>query len=125
MRYSFLLVPFLFLLLLLACQSNDSNRKSDEILSEEEFVHVLKDMYLVEGVYHQRGVDPYHKDSIRILYNEVLTKYDLSLEKYQKSYHFYHQDPVKMITLYEQIMEDLSIQDAQIKSKKSVQKKEE
>lgn len=125
MRYASVLVPSLLFLISLACQSNDVNRQSDEILSEEEFVDVLKEMYLVEGVYHQRGVNPYHKDSIRILYNEVLIKYDLSQEKYEKSYHFYHQDPVKMITLYEQIMEDLSIQDAQIKSKKSVQKKEE
>lgn len=102
---AFLLSTFSF------CTKKDKEPKprSSDIISSEEMVKVLEDVYLVEGAILQKETKAdnpkyysYH------YYNNVFKNHGLTKEQFIKSFNYYSDDAEEMIKILDLIITDLS-----------------
>ena len=101
---------FLILLcLLLACAEEKENIPQD-ILSEKEFVVVLKDVHLAEANFElqkNKGLEN-AKNELSNLYTSIYKKHNVSEEKFKETLNFYAQNPEKLERIYTNILEKLT-----------------
>jgi hypothetical protein len=101
---------FLILLcLLLACAEQKENIPQD-ILSENEFVVILKDIHLAEAKFElqkNKGIGK-AKNELTNSYTSIYQKHNISEEKFKESLNFYAQNPEMLEKIYSNVLEELT-----------------
>jgi len=103
------LIFFILLWLLFACAEPKENIRQD-ILSENEFVVVLKDIHLAEANFElqkNKGMDK-AKNKLSNSYTSICQKYNISEEKFKESLNFYAQNPEILEKIYTDVLEQLT-----------------
>jgi hypothetical protein len=103
-------VNFLILLcLLFACVEPKENIHQD-ILSENEFAVVLKDIHLAEANFElqkNKGLEK-AKNELSNSYTSIYKKHNVSEEKFKETLNFYAQNPEKLEQIYTNVLEQLT-----------------
>ena len=95
--------------LLLACSEQKENIPQD-ILSENEFVVILKDIHLAEAKFElqkNNGIGK-AKNELTNSYTSIYQKHNISEEKFKESLNFYAQNPEMLEKIYTDILEQLT-----------------
>ncbi len=103
------LIFFILLCLLFACAEPKENIRQD-ILSENEFVVILKDIHLAEANFElqkNKGMDK-AKNKLSNSYTSIYKKYNISEEKFKENLNFYAQNPEMLEKIYTDVLEQLT-----------------
>lgn len=103
MKSSLLLL--LSLSLIFSC-SNDSF--SGDIINEDTFIDVLVDIHIADATLVVKGLK-INSDStkIRMFYNDVLLKYNVTQKQIENTFVFYSKNPRDFEELYEKVSENI------------------
>lgn len=99
------------LIVLIGCRSGPKRFADNQkaILDPEKMEKVLVDIEIAEGAL---SVQSFQKDSskryARAYYRQVLDHHDVSVEKFQKSFTYYSQNPKVMISMQKSVLERIS-----------------
>ena len=98
--FSFILI---FSILVVSCNNSDKIRKRD-ILSDDDFFEILKDIHKAEGIISTSEITPqsYKRDSLS-LYNYVLKKHNVSRIKFSKTVQYYSLRREEYIIFYDSL----------------------
>jgi hypothetical protein len=106
-------------LALVGCRSEfKPEPRPDGVLSEEELIEVMVDIYLVEARY-QRRLTPVGSDPIQFTkhqYQNVLANHGLTQESFDSTYSWYLKYPAMMGEIHEEILTELQKQQMDIES---------
>ena len=103
------LIFFLLLCLLFACAEPKENIRQD-ILSENEFVVILKDIHLAEANFElqkNKGLEK-AKNELSNSYTSIYKKHNVSEEKFKETLNFYAQNPEMLEKIYTDVLEQLT-----------------
>lgn len=100
------------------CQEKKLAPKSipNDVISKDSMISILKDLYTLEGAYFQNTVKPYVTQEAEQQYAWIFKKYSISAEKFSNSLSYYQKDAQYISEIYDQILEQLSIDEAKTNS---------
>ena len=103
------LIFFILLCLLFACAEPKENIRQD-ILSENEFVVILKDIHLAEAKFElQKNIGMEKaKNELANSYTLIYKKNTVSEDTFKKTLDFYAQKPEKLEGIYADVLEQLT-----------------
>ena len=124
-----LLTILIFSVLTFSCSKTKSNQN---IIEKSKFIDVLVDIHIADATLVVKGFRP-RTDStkIRLYYNDVLLKHNVTQKQIQNTFKFYSRNPKKFEAIYEQVSEKIvkleeenreSIKEAESKAKKQPKK---
>ena len=87
-----------------------------DIIPKDSMVLILKDIYTLEGAYFQNTVKTYVTEEAQQQYAWIFKKHHISADQFNKSLFYYQQHTPTMSELYDQILEQLSIEEAKTNS---------
>ena len=99
----------IFCFFLLACSAS-KKEFSDEIITEEVFVNVLKQVHLAEANFElqkTKGIDK-AKNKLANAYRDIYSAYHISEEEFQNTLSYYSENPEKLEEIYAIILEQLT-----------------
>ena len=103
---------FAFVLLLGACSVPDKEKENP--LARKKMVEILVEMHMIEARADRLMVV---RDSLlpemKIAYDDVLKTKNVSETDYKKTLDYYLQNPLKMDTMYQEVVDELSRREAQ------------
>ena len=102
MRY----IAYICCLVVLACGNAEKNPAST-VLTEEEMVHIMTDIHLLEGA---RIADRVMGDTVKLshYYEKLYGKYELTEEAFKESFRYYTEHPKEFDRIYEKVIEALN-----------------
>jgi len=103
------MIVYFLLLGLMACAAKPSTVEAP--LGEEEFVAVLTDIRLLEGMYSQNygGIN---RVQLASWYTQIFKRHGVSRDDFQTSLMAYNLDPDRMLRLEEAVLERLNVLEA-------------
>lgn len=105
------LIAFLLLFFLFSCKpkKNDDVTVPNNLMTEEQLINVLTDAYLAEGAsgINIKNVTGEKYDSAYIF--NPLKEHGIAKTKFDSTMRFYTSNPKKLKTIYDKILEKLSI----------------
>lgn len=106
------------LFLVFSCQEKKVIPKEvpDFVISKDSMILILKDIYTLEGAYFQNTVKTYVTGEAQQQYAWIFKKYGVSADIFSKSLQYYQKDAPLMIEIYDQLLEQLSIDEAKTNS---------
>ena len=95
--------------LLVACQTAEDKVKKSEVIPVDELVPILVEMHLADGLFQAVNMRVKYpgRDSISN-YLDILKKYNVSKEIFDRTIEFYENDPDKLNDLYEEVISELT-----------------
>ncbi len=99
----------ILLCLLFACAEPKENIRQD-ILSENEFVVILKDIHLAEANFElqkNKGIVK-AKNELSNSYTSIYKSHNVSEEKFKENLNFYAQNPEMLEKIYTDVLEQLT-----------------
>lgn len=96
------------------CGKKDNDEKetlaqNSDIISSEEMVLVLEDVYLAEGAISRKDVDANNPQYYATKYYDfILKKHNLTNDQFMASYTYYSSDAEEMVKILEVVINDLS-----------------
>ncbi len=101
-----------------SCQEKKEvpKRIPTDLISKDSMVLILKEIYTLEGAYFQNTVKTYVTEEAQQQYAWIFKKYRISSDQFSKSLSYYQKDSSTMSELYDQILEQLSIEEAKTNS---------
>jgi len=94
--------------LLLACTTPKTERPTG-ILSETDFVNILKEVHLAESAFElnkSKGIEN-AKNSLATSYQSIYKKHDIADTTFNKSLDYYAKNPGKLEKIYTDVLEQL------------------
>lgn len=124
-----ILATFVIASLLSFCGEKNKNDQEEipeksDIISSEEMIVVLEDIYLAEGAVSRKtiaGQDPEYY--ARHYFRYVLKSHNITSDQFMDSYTYYSSDADKMLKILEVIINDLSQKQGMLKSSESANEK--
>lgn len=113
LHYIFLLIFFISLFSFCS-KKNDDEKKTippnSGIVSSEEMVQILEDVYLAEGAVNSKEVHANNQGEYfaNRYYNYVLKKHNITSNQFMESYTYYSSNAEEMVKILELIINDLS-----------------
>lgn len=101
MRRFFLQI--LFCLVVLSCQQ--TVKKPKNLLSKEEMISILTDIYLYKQ--NMNSSVPLDKDKIFEIYVSIFKIHNTSKEQFQESYQYYYVNSTTLQNIYEEVLKNL------------------
>lgn len=96
------------LLLISSCGRYNEVAVPKDVLPQDSMIAMITDMHLIEGGKLGRKI---MGDSLLLVddyYFKLYEKYNVSKERYKKSYSFYAENPKLMAKIYEKVLENLN-----------------
>lgn len=92
--------------------------KEENIIEEKQFVDLLIDIHLADAVVSNEGYKLIN-DSVKLdlYYDYVLKKHNISRNKFKQTVIYYTKKPNEYNKIYEQVLEKLSKQEEEVKTK--------
>ncbi len=110
---------FFFLLILSACQNNKTNATEQAIIPKDVMIDMLVDFAILDA-----SVENDNLKSNKAIYQKKLSYYVGVFEAYQyteedfhQSYEIYSNDLIEFDLMYDQVLEKLSIKEAELNLK--------
>jgi hypothetical protein len=117
-----LLSLFIFCLFATSCSNSKKIKVPAGVLSQDTMVSVLTDIHLVKAA-QQLGIAIDTADTDRrVPYEYVWKKHHITEDNYKKSLDFYTHNPNVLDTIYENVLNDLSKQKAELLAKRHLNK---
>ena len=88
------------------------------IISRDSMVMIMTDCFIAEGASKQIQVQ--HKNVLlhaNVFFTKVFEKYDITYQEYKKSLEYYHQYPRAVDALYDDVLQQLSEKQAEVKTR--------
>ena len=93
---------------LLFCCNNHNEKKPKNILSETNFVKLIKDLYLAEAAFNLEKKDPEKtENNLENVYSIIYQTHKVSEEKFKKTLDYYSSKPEQLELIYSKIEADL------------------
>lgn len=110
------LISTLLIVVLCACSSRHSNNE-DSIIPPNKMQEILLDIHLADGIANREGEADNSTESRTItLYKEVFSKYHISEKQFYSSFNYYLQHADTLDRIYENIITEISKEQAQIRT---------
>jgi len=105
--------------LILCCSCGDSDRSKDDILTREEMVKALTEIYLAEQKVNRLGVarDSAEHEFARFK-QVVFKKIEVSDSVFKRSFDYYMDRPKEMEIIFTALVDSLSLMEQRIESSK-------
>ncbi|MFZ9045682.1 MAG: DUF4296 domain-containing protein [Cyclobacteriaceae bacterium] len=101
-----------FLIIIISAACSGKNEIPEDIYSKEKMVDVLIEIHLLEQKLDQLGIS---YDSQKVMYNHfealIFDKYQIDTVQYRKSINFYFENVQDLETIYEVIVDSLSVRE--------------
>jgi Domain of unknown function (DUF4296) len=108
---------FFTLLIIVACENN---KQPPGILSENEMVKVMSELYITEEKVKHLAIRPDSaQKAFDIIEGQIFKKSGVDDSVFKKSYRFYAQDPVKLQHLYTALIDSLSLREQRMNTQRS------
>jgi hypothetical protein len=121
-QVKYLIICFCFIII--SCSQNEKVDK--DILNKDSLINVIVDMHLGDAILMEPSVAT---KQITInkpeYYSAILKKHSVTKENFQKSIDFYSQNPEEYETIYETVVEKITLLQSVILSKDSLNNKTE
>lgn len=104
----------LLVVIINACNEDKSKEVPSNIVSEDVFVEMLKDVHIAESAVEKMRLEDVnsiirHK---KTFFLNVVNHYGLSQEDFNDNYNFYSEDVTNFSIIYDKVLEALSIEQA-------------
>ena len=104
----------LLVVIINACNEDKSKEVPSNIVSEDVFVEMLKDIHIAESAVEKMRLEDVnsiirHK---KTFFLNVVNHYGLSQEDFNDNYNFYSEDVTNFSIIYDKVLEALSIEQA-------------
>lgn len=104
----------LLVVIINACNEDKSKEVPSNIVSEDVFVEMLKDIHIAESAVEKMRLEDVnsiirHK---KTFFLNVVNHYGLSQEDFNDNYNFYSKDVTNFSIIYDKVLEALSIEQA-------------
>lgn len=112
----------LFVILILfaaivGCNDNVTPTQPADLFPRDSIVQLMKEITLVEAVYQKRMINTLNqRDSATTLFAELMAEFNISQERFTRSYAWYKRSPEEAEKLFDDIITELSKLDATIKT---------
>src|SRR5210317_343494 len=103
------------LLLLLSCSPTEEEIVPEGLIDEETMTAILTDVHLIEGARTGLTILGDTASNITDYYDAMYEKFEITEEQFDMSFKYYTQHPKVMDKMYEQVIEDLTIIEAELK----------
>ena len=103
------ILPFILSLILLSCGAPKTEIPQD-ILSENIFINLLKDIHLAEAkfeLHKTKGMEN-AKNELAYNYSSIYKKYEITVVDFDKTLDYYAQNPEKLEKIYTRVLEQLT-----------------
>ena len=103
------LKTLIFCFFLLACSASKKEIPED-ILTEEIFINILKQVHLAQANFElqkTKGIDK-AKNKLANVYRDIYSTYHISEEEFQNTLSYYSENPEKLEEIYAIILEQLT-----------------
>lgn len=121
-----LVVIALSIMAICACRKKSEPLKIPaNVMPPDSMLMVLTDIHLIEGARVGNRIQGNDSLNIKDYYHHVWDKYHLSKERFRRSFNFYSTHPDEMSELYRQMLDSLSIMEANLKGSGEEEEKEE
>jgi len=103
------ILSFILCLILLSC-GNQQKETPQDILSENIFINLLKDIHLAEAkfeLHKTKGMEN-AKNELAYNYSSIYKKYEITLDDFDKTLDYYAQNPEKLEKIYTRVLEQLT-----------------
>jgi len=103
------ILSFILCLILLSC-GNQQKETPQDILSENSFINLLKDIHLAEAkfeLHKTKGMEN-AKNELAYNYSSIYKKYEITLDDFDKTLDYYAQNPEKLEKIYTSVLEQLT-----------------
>lgn len=109
---------FIFCLLAASCRNSGKIKVPPDILCQDTMVEVLTDVHLVKAA-QQMGIVTDTTDTNKAApYAYIWKKHHITKAQYEKSLDFYSHNPATLDSIYENVLNDLSKQKAELLAKR-------
>jgi len=126
MKLKFTFITFL-LLFLFSCDRTE--KRPENIISEDNMVPILVDIQILEATYNNRLIhEEDRNERMERYYKEIFEKHETSSDLFNESYTYYEAHPIKLEAIYEVVLEKLEAietEEETIQINKNAKKKEE
>ncbi|NSW45753.1 MAG: DUF4296 domain-containing protein [Bacteroidales bacterium] len=96
-------------MVLLSCNRSSSKITTD-VISKDSMVSIIADLHLADAILLNTNVQSKISDiSSNRLYKTVLDKYNITRERFNRSINFYAENPRLLDSLYDKVIERLSL----------------
>lgn len=110
MKKFYLLLIVFIAVLLYSCGDKKTLVIPEDILTKEQMVQVMTNIYIIDGATDQHNfasgitmpADP------KVSYERFVNNDSLSYDAFRKSYDFYLQHPAELNQIYEQVLNEIS-----------------
>lgn len=94
------------------------NNRPKGVLNSDDMTEILTEMHKLDGALMEKGYT-YSSDSTKLrYYSFILTKYDVSKADFDSSLVWYTKNPKTFATIYNKVVENLELQEKEVKSGK-------
>lgn len=105
-----LALTFIFLVVLLFSCKQKQVGLPDGIIPKDSLINIVVDLHLADAILLNPNVQSKISDiSSNRLYRTVLEKYSISRERFDKSINYYAETPVILDSIYDKVIEKLSL----------------
>ncbi|MFN3445230.1 MAG: DUF4296 domain-containing protein [Bacteroidia bacterium] len=96
-----------------ACSNPNQNQLPANVLTQQQMEAVLYDMHLAEGLLttEPKGGDTTARRALG-MYEQIYKKHNITPEQFKASYQYYTNNPVVFDSVYNKIIERLSVQES-------------
>tara|TARA_B110000467_G_scaffold125842_1_gene118401 strand:- start:2 stop:346 length:345 start_codon:yes stop_codon:yes gene_type:complete len=103
------ILSFILCLILIGC-GNQQKETPQDILSENIFINLLKDIHLAEAkfeLHKTKGMEN-AKNELAHNYSSIYKKYEITVDDFDKTLDYYAQNPEKLEKIYTRVLEQLT-----------------
>lgn len=115
LHYNIKYLLFFFIVqVFIACNEENNSEVPSNIVSEETFINLLKDIHIAESAVEKMRLE--NVESIikhkKTFFENVIHNYGLTEKDFNDNYDFYSKDASYFSEIYEKVLESLSIEQA-------------
>ena len=103
-----------FLFVIASCKQSDEVQKPEGLLTQDEMVAVLTDIHLIEGARTGLVIMGDSVGGVNEHYKAFFEKHNVTQAQYDSSFVYYSKNPVVFDKIYERVIENLSLIEAEI-----------
>ena len=103
--------------LLSGCAEKVAENQPSDLIPRDSIIEVMKEISLVEAVYQKRMINTLNqRDSAITLFAKIFAEYNISQDRFTRSFEWYKRDPNEAEKLFDDIISKLSKLDAEVKA---------
>ena len=98
---------FILICLLFSCSNSDEKKIPENVLSENNFESILKEIHLAEATFelHKTKGMGKAKNELANSYQNIYSEYTISEEEFKLTLEYYSNHPEKLEKIYDKVIE--------------------